>query len=95
MKVALKELLLKVLTALNGVRPMKQVIYTATTASASPHGWSANITQSGWTPILYSLRYGNSGIVDIGVEGFTTTYIAGFCNYGGIAVTIYVLYQKA
>lgn len=97
MKLTLKALIDNLLSAVQSLqsRPTYAVQnFTAVTASASPHGWSATITKDGYTPLMYSMTYGNSGSVMVSAEALTTTYIAGFCNAGGITLNIAVLYAK-
>lgn len=72
----------------------KQRYFSFTTASASPYGWSVNITESGYTPMIYSLRYGNSGSTNIGVETFTANQLSGYASRGNLNGTAYVLYRK-
>lgn len=72
----------------------KQRYFNFTTASNSPYGWSVNITESGYTPMIYSLRYGNSGSTDIGVETFSATTLGGYASRGNLSGTAYVLYRK-
>ena len=94
MELSLKALIAKVLAELRSRPTFAVQNFTAVTASASPHGWSATITKTGYTPLMYSMRYGNSGSAMVAAEAMSATTIAGFCNYGGITLYIAVLYVK-
>lgn len=80
------------------VKPFKLVEYSDTTVS--PNGrWSVNTYISGYTSVMYALRYANSGTTDCAVEGWnnkntSSEAIAGYCSRNGHVINVFVLYVK-
>ena len=72
----------------------KLVSYNATTASASPYGWTINITQAGYTPVSFSINHGNSGSIFLAAETFNPTTLSGYCSKGSTPLAAKVFYVK-
>lgn len=82
--------------AFNGLFAVKTV---STTTGGTNGPWSANIYLEGYRPVMWELRYNNSGTTDVAAEawsnrGTTSELISGYCSRSNHTINVIVLYIK-